>query len=124
MMIEVNETASTEDVQELAAAVPDNWALCQLFEGRRRACEAEYMVAETIHASRINAEAHGRPFSFKGDGVHSVSGAGLADNGTAYAWLVDDGYFVEDEHEGRPIICMTSKLVAHGRHQLSKDGAA
>lgn len=107
------ELASVEDVNRLAELIKDNWSLCQLFEGHRRACEAETMVAQTIHAARINAKKHGEPFSFKGDGVHGSSGGGLVDNGTAYAWLVGEEFFVESGHAklGREVIFPTKKLI-------------
>ena len=70
------------------------------------------MVAQTIHACHINQQKHGELFSWKGDGVHGANGAGLVDNGTAYAMLVDKGYFTEDVREGRTIIRVTPKLVS------------
>jgi hypothetical protein len=107
------ELASIEDVNRLAGQIEDNWTLCQLFEDHRRACEAETMVAQTIHAAKINAKEHGKPFSFKGDGVHGSSGGYLIDNGTAYAWLVDEGFFVESGHSvlKREVIFPTRKLI-------------
>lgn len=106
------ELASIEDVSRLAERIDDSWTLCQLFEGHRRACEAETMVAQTIHGARINAKEHGEPFSFKGDGVNSSGGAGLVDNRTAYGWLIGEGFFIEDKRQGRAVIFPTKKLIA------------
>lgn len=106
------ELASIDDVDRLAERIPDNWTLCKLFEDHRRACEAETMVAQTIQAARINAKEHGEPFSFKGGGVKTSSGGGLVDNRTAYGWLVREGWFVEDERQGRTVIFPTKKLIA------------
>lgn len=106
------ELASVEDVTRLAEQIKDNWTLCQLFEDHRRATEAEYMVAETIHAARSNAKEHNEPFSFKGDGVESISGGGLCHNLGAYMWLTGEGWFVEDERQGRTVIFPTKKLIA------------
>ena len=103
--------ATTEDVNRLAAVIKDDWTLCELFDGLPRAKEAEYMVAETIRAARINAEKHGKPFSFVGAGVQAVHGSGLLDNRTAFGWLVDDGFFALDKHEGREVIFPTKKLI-------------
>lgn len=109
----IDQHATIEDVNRLAEIIADNWSLCELFAHKRNACEGEYMVAETIHAAAINAKAHGKPFSLKGNGVHSCGGGGLVNNGAAYGWLIEDGYFVESEHEGRPVIYPTRKLVLH-----------
>lgn len=108
-----NETtlAKYEDIERLAAQIKDNWSLCQLFEGTHAAFEAEMMVAQTFHAVPLNMAEHGKPFSFKGDRVHSRDGNGLVDNGSAYAMLLERGYFVEDEHTGRPTIVITDRLV-------------
>ena len=107
------EYASIEDVNLLAGRIKDNWSLCQLFEGRRRACEAEMMVAQTIHAAKLNAKEHGKPFSFRGAGVFCWSGAGLVDNASAYAMLCEEEFFIEDKHDGRTVIFPTKKLVKY-----------
>lgn len=49
-----DDRAKFADIERLAGRVKDNWALCQLFEGTRRASEAEMMVAQTLHAAVIN----------------------------------------------------------------------
>ena len=103
--------ATIDDVNRLADKIEDDWTLCELFKGRRRAKEGEYMVAQTIHAARTNAEKRGKPFSFKGAGVEGRGGGGLVDNGTAYAWLLEDEFFVEDKHEGKTVIYPTQTLI-------------
>lgn len=105
--------ATVEDVIRLKAKIKSNQFLCELFDGRRRAAEAEYMVAETICAAVLNAAAHGEPFSFREDGVHDSGGGGIVDNYTAYGWLVSDRFFHEDERQGKPVIFPTKKLVDH-----------
>ena len=80
------------------------------------------MVAQTIHAAVLNSDTHGEPFSFKDDGVHGNSGAGIVDNGRAYAWLIRDGFFVEAERECRTVIFPTKKLVEHLDQYLGSKG--
>lgn len=102
---------TSDEVNELAAKIKDNWSLCQFMENNGpRASEKEYMIAETIHAAKLNIEAHGEPFSFRGNGVFSVQGGGLADNATAYSYLVNEGYFIEDKRKGRAVIFPTKRL--------------
>jgi hypothetical protein len=103
--------ATIEQIERLLPQIPDNWALCELFRDHRRASEAEMMVAQTIHAAKLNFDEHGKPFSFRGDGVFGRGGGGLVDNGTAYSWLVGEGWFEEDTHDGKPVIYMTEKLI-------------
>ena len=103
------ESASITDIKRLALLIENNWSLCELFDGTRRAAEAEMMVTQTIHACVTNHAKQGRAFSFRGDGVFSVGG--LVDNGTAYGMLVERGYFTEGEHDGRAVIFVTQRLV-------------
>jgi hypothetical protein len=112
--------AKNADVLDLAARIKDNWTLCQLFEGKRRASEAEYMVATTVHACKINLEKHGEAFSWVDPSVHSSGGGGIVDNGTAYAMLVNEGYYLEDERDGKPILRMSQKLVDVLRGHLAR----
>ncbi len=114
------EKARIEDIQDLAERIPDNWALCELFKGTRRASEAEYMVAGTVHACVLNHKKHGTPFSWVDPSVHSRAGNGLQDNETAYRMLVDKDYFVEEERDGKPILRMTQKLVDLLKGHLAK----
>ncbi|KKL70044.1 hypothetical protein LCGC14_2108840 [marine sediment metagenome] len=114
------ELAQIEDIRTLAERIPDNWALCELFAHKRRATEAEFMVAQTLHACRLNAKEYSVAFSWKGDGVESRGGGGLVDNATAYGYLLSDGYFVEDERDGKTIIYMTQKLVDLIKRHLAK----
>lgn len=103
--------AKTEDIVDLAARIKDNWTLCELFEGTPRAREAEYMVATTVPACKINLDNEGEAFSWVDPSCHVRSGGGLADNPTAFAMLVREAYVVEDERDGKPILRMTQKLV-------------
>ncbi len=102
--------AKIEDIEQLAGRIKDNWSLCKLFEGTKRAAEAEMLVAQTIHACVINYKKHGEAFSFRGEGVFRCCGDGLWDNRTAYGMLIDRGFFVEGEHVGRVVIHVTQKL--------------
>jgi hypothetical protein len=48
-----------ERILPLAEKVKDNWSLCEFFADMgNRASEKEYMVAETIHACKINYAQH------------------------------------------------------------------
>lgn len=99
------------DVLELAELIKDNWSLCE-FLGKS---EKEFMVAETIHASRINLRAHGEPFSIRSNGVFSVSGGGLFDNAGSYRQLLNDGLFREEERDlterGRVVVIFPTRLL-------------
>ena len=103
--------ARIEDIKRLRKKIKDNWALCQLFEGHHKAFEAEYMVAETVHACVMNHKEHDEAFSFRGGGIRSTGSGGLVDNRTAYDRLIDQKYFIEGEHDGKVVIFMTQKLV-------------
>lgn len=94
-------------LRRLAGRIEDNWSLCE-FAGK---AEREYMVAETIHAAVRNLDAHGEPFSFRGDGVFAVHGNGLVDNAGSYRWLLDAGYFEEAQRQGRAVIFPTARLL-------------
>lgn len=117
------ETATVEDIRALAARIKDNWSLCKLFAGTRRACEAEAMVAQTFHASVLNLDKGRGAFSFQGDGLRGRAGGGLFDNATAWGMLVERGYFVEDEHEGKPTIVITQRLVDLLKGHFAKQDA-
>lgn len=101
----------TADVLLLADQIKDNWSLCE-FLGKT---EKEYMVAETIHAARINLQKRGEPFSIRGNNVFAVGGGGLIDNGGAYRALLDDGYFIEEkrviDNKKATVIFPTRKLL-------------
>lgn len=90
--------AKAEDVTRLARSIKDNWTLCE-FLGK---CEAEYMVAETIHAAAKNMTEHGEPFSFRGGGI---------DNNAGYSLLLRRELIVEGKRLGRPVIFPTQKLI-------------
>lgn len=115
--------ATIEDIKRLAVLIEDNWSLCELFAGTRRAAEAEMMVAQTVHACVTNHAKRGEAFSFRGNGVSSYGGGGLVDNGTAYGMLVGRGYFTEEEHDGKVVIFVTQKLIDHlDAHFAGKGG--
>lgn len=99
------------DLQRFKGKIANQWSLCGLFEATGRASEKEHMVAQTIHAACVNFAEQGEPFSFRGNGVFSVQGGGLADNATAYRYLVSKGYFREGERSGRAVIFPTRKLL-------------
>lgn len=94
----------------LAERIKDNWTLCQFMKGTGRATEKEVMIAQTIHACRINLQKHEQAFSFdKCDrGCHQ---GGLVDNGTAYSYLFDNGYFEHGTFDEKPTIIPTEKLL-------------
>lgn len=108
-----NDILTADEVNKFAEQIKDNWTLCEFMANNGpRASEKEMMIAQTIHAARINLQKHGEPFSFRGDGVFSVHGGGLADNATAYGYLVSEGYFKEGKHKNRVVIFPTKKLGA------------
>ena len=115
----LSEKAAVADVIRLAGRIKDNWSLCQLFEGQRRACEAEMMVAQTIHAAATNAQGDpAEPFSWKDPNVNYTGGGGLVDNATAYHMLLAKYYFVEEQRQHpdgdeRTVIFPTRKLVSY-----------
>ncbi len=103
--------ANIEDIKRLALRIKDPWALCELFADIPCACEAEHMVCQTIHACVINQKAHGTAFSFQGTGLKSPRQQDGTNNGFAYQTLLDNEYLTEGEHDGKPVIFMTDKLV-------------
>lgn len=116
----ITSKAKVEDIIDLASKIPDNWALCQLFEGTPRACEAETMVAQTLHACVLNHKKHGTAFSWRGDGVQTPRQKCGTDNATAYGMLLNRKYFVEEGRDNKVIIIMTQKLVDLLRGHLAK----
>lgn len=126
------------DLKWLRNSVKDNWALCEFMAHGSRASEAEYMVAQTIHACAINLEKRGLPISFRGDGVFSTGGNGLVNNGFGYWRLIDEGLIeeevveasrfqplpegIEPDSAGKvTVIHMTEKLVERLKAFLSKE---
>lgn len=107
MTTNTQQKAAIDDIRPLAAKIKDNWSLCKFYG----TCEAETMVAQTIQAAVINFQKRGEAFSFRGKGVFACSGGGLFNNGKAYRRLLDDGMFVEDTREGKPVIFPTQKLI-------------
>ena len=103
--------AQFKDIKRLAKLAPDNWALCKLFAGTSRACEAEVMVAQTLQACVSNHKEHGVAFSWRGEGIRSRGGGGLVDNATAYDMLLGREYFVEEKRGRKTIIIITQLIV-------------
>ena len=102
--------ASNERILAIAARIKDNWTLCSLCENMGdAACEKEVMIAQTMKACEVNHEQRGDCFSFDecDRGFHN---GGIVDNGTAYSYLFDEGYFIEGEFEDKPTIVPSIKL--------------
>ena len=102
--------ATIEDIQDLA-----HISLFSLFDGQRRAAEAEAMVAQTLRASITNHKCHGVAFSWRGDDIRRRS-----DNATAYDMLLNRKYFIEEQREGKTVIIVTQKLIDLLRGHLAK----
>ena len=99
----MTEIAKIDDIKQLAKKIKDSFSLCD-FMGK---CEREVLVAQTIHAAVINYKNHGEPFSF-----NEIKGAThLCDNFTAFDWLVEKEYFIEDKRKGRIVIFPTQLLI-------------
>lgn len=86
-------------LSDICARVPDNWALCEL--GRslnmtKNAFEAEMLIAQTIHAAMLNRETNGVPYSFRAGPIMD-DWSGLNNSGTAYGFLLNNGFFVEEQ---------------------------
>lgn len=110
--METTATLATEkDILRLVNAIENDWTLAMFMSKHKRAKEAEVMIAQTLHACKLNLSKGRGLFSFKGDGLQQRSGWGLIDNPTAYATLLRIGYFIEDVYEGRSIIRPTQTLV-------------
>ncbi len=104
----MSELAKIEDIQQLAAVIKDDWTLAGMFPHH----EQNDLVAQTIHACRINFENHGEPFSFVAeDSCWGIQGGGIANYGGSLHSLISDEYFIEDKWEGKPILRVTQKLV-------------
>lgn len=112
------EKATIEDIRKLAKKIPQPNSLMQLFDGERRACEAEWMVWQTLHACILNHKEHGEAFSIRD--IRSGGGTGLVDNFTAYGMLVDRKYFIEEKRGDKTVIIMTQKLVDVLRGHLAR----
>ena len=83
--------------------------LCK--ERGNRASEKEYLIAETIHACRNNLKEYGEAFSFDAVTNMSPQNGGIIDNGTAYNYLFNDGYFTHGKFKERNTIIPTEKLL-------------
>ena len=99
--------ASIVDIKRHADQIKDNWSLCNFWGN----CEAEVMIAQTIHACVLNHAEHGEAFSFKGGNVNSIHNGGLVNNHRAYHQLIDQGMFIEDEFKSRTVIRPTHSLI-------------
>lgn len=81
-----------EKLQEALKLVKDNWSLCE-FTG-----ESETMMAQTLHASKINLKNHGFAFSFRGNNcLSAMQGGGLVENARSYAKILGMQYIQETE---------------------------
>lgn len=87
-----NHERLNDRIVSLANRIANNWTLCE-FAGKT---EAEFMVAQTIHAAKINLDQRGHACSFQGVGCHSYGGGGLVDNGTGYGILLSRGWIQEE----------------------------
>jgi len=67
--------------------------------GFMEVCEREVMVAQTITAAGVNLRDHGEPFSIRGGGVMTGRAVCGTNNRAGYEYLIDNGYFVEQERE-------------------------
>lgn len=105
------------DLRAVRARLKDSFSLCE-FMG---VTEREVMVFQTIRAAVTNLDSLGEPYSVRGSGVFTVAGNGLFDNRSAYTYLVDKGYFDEEDRDGLTLIFPTRKLLNElmdffGRH--------
>lgn len=88
--------------------IKDDWTLAGMFPKH----EQNDLVAQTIHACKINAENHGEPFSFLAmDSCWGIQGGGIANYGGSLHMLIEDGTFVEDKWDDKPILRVTQKLI-------------
>jgi len=62
--------ARISDLLRLKEHIKDSWSLAN-YLGK---CEAEVMVAQTIHAACTNYDEHGLPFSFRDNNVFARGG--------------------------------------------------
>lgn len=106
-MVDIN------DIRLLKTQIKNRFSLCSLMANKGpRASEKETMIAQTIHACEKNYAEHGACFSQRGQNLDAVHGGGLADNPTAYAALLRDGYFAEESRKGiGKIVIPTPKLI-------------
>lgn len=117
------ERAKIEDIKRLAKKIKDSFSLCN-FMGKT---EREVLVAQTIHAAVINHKAHGKPFSFNKIRYSSR----MCDNFSAYDWLIERKYFMEDKRQGQKVIFPTQALIdklnvffSHTENQNGKEGCS
>jgi hypothetical protein len=99
--------AEITDVLKMSSLIKDNWSLSNFWGN----CEAEMMVAQTIHACCLNYKEHGQIFSFKGANVNSIHNGGLINNARGYNQLVDGGMFIEGTFNEKPVIYPTQALL-------------
>jgi len=106
-MDENNDSADISDLRRLRKRVPDNWALCEFLGS----CEAEMIIAQTIHAACRNYDQCAEAYSIRGPACLSVFGGGLIDNATAYHRLIEGGLLIEARRGGNVVLFPTKKLV-------------
>lgn len=95
------------DLRAVRTNIRDGFSLCD-FMG---VSEREALVVQTIVAAVNNLDTHGEPYSIRGKGVFTTHGGGLIDNRSAYGYLVDVGYFEEENRGENVVIFPTRKLL-------------
>lgn len=95
--------ATIEDIKRIAPKIKDSSSLCG-FLGKT---EKEYMVAETIHACKLNHKNHGQCFSF--DKVKYETR--LAQNLSSLDALIEDGLLVQGKFKGKKTLIPTKLLI-------------
>lgn len=94
-------------IRAIARRIKDPFTLC-MFMGKT---EREVMVAQTIHASVVNMDKRGEPYSVRGSNVYANHGNGLVENRQSYAWLLEQDYFIEETRGADVVIFATEKLL-------------
>jgi len=97
------ELATIKDIRRLVPKIKDSFSLCN-FLGKT---EKEVLVAQTIHACKINHKKRGICFSF--DGVEGQST--LCQNISSLEALIEDGLFVRGKFKSKPVLYPTKLLV-------------
>jgi len=95
--------ATIKNIERFVPLIKDSFSLCH-FLGKT---EKEVLVAQTIHACKLNYEQGRGCFSFLGDlhdGPH-------AENTQSYQQLKDDGLFIEGTYDGKPVIFPSLALI-------------
>ena len=98
----MSELATIEDVMKVEPRITDEMSLCD-FLGKT---EREIIVCQTIHACPNNQKNNGACFSF-----NEIRESGFSENGTSLDWLVEHKLLAKGEHEGKPVLYPTKKLI-------------